>query len=342
MIGLFGPKEEPGPADHRSEECSMNGSTWVPLPPPSERPAAAPATPGFLAAATGCPWCGSRVLEPFADRAPFHLDSCRTCGVAFVNPQPGDALLAEHYPKGYYATDASSPAVKDHLRWKRYDVRRLLPQIGKLAPGRWLDVGAGIGGALVAAREAGFEVEGVELSAEAAKFGSREFGVTIHPGTLDDFSIAAESYSVISLFHVFEHLRDPAHELERLVGLLRPGGALVIESPSLESLSAGLFGDRWFHLEVPRHLFHFTSSALARRFEEQGLRAERLGSHHPAHGAASFFGSLFPPKSGLPLWRKVVRRSAFLATKAVAPLAASIESATGRGSVLRVIGWKPA
>jgi len=319
---------------------AANGSTWIPLPLPSERPAPVPAAPGFLAVATACPWCRTRALDPFADREPFHLDACRACGVAFVNPQPDDGLLSEHYPKGYYATDADSPAVRAHLRWKRYDVRRLLPRLGHLRPGRWLDVGCGIGGVLVAAREAGFDAEGIELSAEAAAFGSARFGALIRAGTLDDFSIPAESYAVISLFHVLEHLRDPAGEIERLAAMLRPGGSLVIESPALDSASARLFGDRWFHLEVPRHLFHFTADAVARRLEEVGLRAERLGSHHPAHGAASFFGSLFPPRSGLPLWRKVLRRGAYLATKAVSPLAASLESATGRGSVLRVIGWK--
>lgn len=319
----------------------MHGSTWIPLPPPSERPAPAPAAPGFLPARRECGWCGSKSLEPFLDRPPFHLDSCRACGVASVNPQPDADLLAEHYPKGYYATDADSPAVRAHLRWKRYDVRRLRPHVARLAPGRWLDVGCGIGGALVAARAVGFEVEGIELSAEAARFGEKFFGVRIRPGTLDDYSTAADSYSVISLFHVLEHLRDPAGEIERLAAMLRPGGVLVIESPALDSETARLFGGRWFHLEVPRHLFHFTAGAVARRMEEVGLRTERLGSHHGAHSAASWFGSLFPPRSGLPLWRKALRRGAYLATKALSPLAATLETATGHGTVLRVIGWKP-
>jgi SAM-dependent methyltransferase len=298
--------------------------------------------PGFRSAHSGCPWCGSRSIEPFADRAPFHLDACRACGVAFVNPPPGDELLAQHYPASYYSTDAESRAVRDHLRWKRYDVRRLLPRIGGLAPGRWLDLGCGIGGVLVAAREAGFAAEGIELSAEAARFGAQRLGVTVHAGTLDDYALPAGAFSVISLFHVIEHLRDPAEELERLVKLLRPGGALVIEAPALDSLGARIFGARWFHLDVPRHLFHFTAEAVAIRLTNLGLDVERLGSHHPAHGAASWFGSLFPPRPGLPLWRKALRRGAYHAVRAISPLAATIESATGRGSVLRVIGRKPA
>lgn len=306
-------------------------------------PGLAPAAPpGFLAPVAACPWCEVRGTETFARRGPFRVDQCTSCGVGFVNPAPDDTLLSAHYPDTYYATeDPSSPAVQQHLRWKRYDVRRLLPHVGGLAPGRWLDVGCGIGGALVAARDAGFEVEGIEMSESAAAFGARSFDLDIRAGTLEDFSIPDETFSVVSLFHVLEHLRDPSGTLERIERTLRPGGAIVIECPAFDSWSAGWFGERWFHLETPRHLFHFPRRAVARRLEDFGFSAQVLSGYHPAHGSASFHGSWFPPRDGLPLWRKAVRRAAFLAARAVSPLAATLESACGRGSVLRVVARKP-
>ncbi len=294
-------------------------------------------TDGFLDEFPECPWCHSDRLVVAHEQAPYRLRECESCSVMFVDPQPDDARLGASYPDAYYPTNADSPEVREHLHWKRFDLGRVWPHLPDLDSGRHLDVGCGIGGALVAARERGLEPLGIEFSEDAARFGRDHFGVDIRTGTLADVVLEPSSFSLITLYHALEHLRDPAADLERLTELLAPGGALVIECPNIRATSARMFGGKWFHLEVPRHLFHFHPDAVSARLESLGLQTVDCCGFHPAHGAASFYGSLYPAQSGLPILERARRKAVVTAMRAVARPLARFEAWLGTGSVFRVI-----
>ncbi len=83
------------------------------------------------------------------------------------------------------------------------------------------------------------------------------------------------------MWHVLEHLPDPAAAIARAAELLRPGGRLLVSVPNVDSLQARLGGERWFHLDLPRHLFHFGPRSLSAMVERAGLQVARIGHFYP-------------------------------------------------------------
>jgi hypothetical protein len=94
------------------------------------------------------------------------------------------------------------------------------------------------------------------------------------------------------LWHVLEHLRDPGAMLAQVHRLLRPGGTLLVGVPNFGSLEARLCRDKWFHLDVPRHLAHFTRCGLEGALDQAGLRVCGRGWFAPEYDAFSLVQSL--------------------------------------------------
>ena len=86
---------------------------------------------------------------------------------------------------------------------------------------------------------------------------------------------ASARFDLIILFQVLEHLAEPLVTLRRSARLLERGGVMVVAVPNIASWQARLFGRSWFHLDVPRHLHHFSPAALACAFEKAGLTVVR-------------------------------------------------------------------
>ena len=120
-----------------------------------------------------------------------------------------------------------------------------------------LDVGAGQGRFVAAARAAGYDATGLEPSRRGLARAS-SLGVSLIPAGVDDAEIPAGSQDAVVLWHVLEHLERPAAALARIHEWLVPGGGLLLGVPNLDSWQARLSGDRWYHLDVPRHRTHFT------------------------------------------------------------------------------------
>jgi len=119
--------------------------------------------------------------------------------------------------------------------------------------------------------ELGAECHGLEREGfDAAGFPA---GATLHLGPLDRQPFAPRSFHLITLWHVLEHLADPGPVLQQLSGLLAPGGLLVIAVPNIGSLQARLFGANWFHLDLPRHLWHFSPWSLEPLWRSAGLQS---------------------------------------------------------------------
>jgi 2-polyprenyl-3-methyl-5-hydroxy-6-metoxy-1,4-benzoquinol methylase len=142
------------------------------------------------------------------------------------------------------------------------------------SPGRILDVGCGKGLLLKGLRDCGWEVVGTELS-EVASLRAREAGIQVHNRAVEEIPFDPGSFDVVTLYHCLEHLANPRETLAHLHRLLRPGGWLVVEVPNVGSWYARVFRSDWFHLDVPRHFYHFTPGTLRRMLEAAGFRIKR-------------------------------------------------------------------
>lgn len=138
--------------------------------------------------------------------------------------------------------------------------------------GRLLDVGCGNGTFLLAMREQGWSVTGLETDGVAAAYARREHALEVHEGTLGEVALPAASFDAIVLSHVIEHVYDPIGVLRECARLLAPGGTVVVITPNAESLGHRMLGRAWRGLEPPRHLHVFGPGALAACARKAGLR----------------------------------------------------------------------
>jgi len=259
-----------------------------------------------------CDYCGSQeadVLLRGRDRAyglpgEFNVVVCRRCGLARTNPQPTPESLGLAYPKDYkphgggkrvdsprgllrwalvnlrgYPIGRRSSAVARGLGWPLAAAaltgRKVLGYLPYEGSGRLLDFGCGTGGYVAKMTVAGWKAAGIDVSHRAVLAG-REAGLTILEGTLPGVALPDESFDVVTMWQALEHVPSPRATLAAAWRLLAPGGRLVVALPRLDSLEARWFGSRWFPLELPRHLTHFTAATLRRHIEATGFRVERI------------------------------------------------------------------
>ncbi len=141
--------------------------------------------------------------------------------------------------------------------------------------GRALDIGCGNGSHLLALHALGWDVTGFDLH-DKTDPAVRAAGIPVVTGCLDALRPHRGTFDVVSMWHVLEHLHDPAAELTQVRELLSPEGTLVVEVPNSGSAAALLLGARWHQWDLPRHLSHFTPHTLARLFAKAGFRIRRL------------------------------------------------------------------
>jgi SAM-dependent methyltransferase len=269
---------------------------------------------------------------------------CERCGTAVTDaPVP-----PEVHDTGAYATHQprlrrSASPVLDHFD------RRRLRLLGRPGP-RLLDVGAGRGRFVAAARSAGFEAEGIEPSTRGVRAGREQYGVELRSEEIATATVAPDSIDAVTLWHVLEHLEDPAAALSRIAGWLAPDGVILIGVPNLSSWQAWIGGPRWFHLDVPRHRTHFTEQGLELLLVRAGLERVRtthvLAEHNPYGMWQSVVNRLTRRPSYL---YNLLKRNAPLADRDLAitlaavpfvPVAAALELAAGllgRGGTIAVL-----
>lgn len=217
--------------------------------------------------ASACAACGGELERQFEQvRDPQTLESfsilaCARCGLGHTDPQPAD--LTPYYGARYHGgrhsfTDA----------WCIARRQRFLSQAHP-TPGRLLDVGCGDGRFLEAARGKGWQGFGTEMNPEPP----RKRGFVVE--TSVDAMAGHGPFEVISFWHSLEHFRDPRAAVESAAKLLAPGGTLIVAVPDAGGFQARAAGAHWFHLDVPRHLFHFTNRALKGLLERTGLAVKR-------------------------------------------------------------------
>jgi len=176
-------------------------------------------------------------------------------------------------PVEFYA-EMSDEGYEDTRSARLRQARSVVEGVKPSKPGgAWLDVGAGSGTLVEAAKEAGYAAVGVEPSDWLAARG-RERGLDVRTGVMPHPDIQ-EKFDVVSLIDVVEHVTNPVTLLKTLAAALKPDGVACVVTPDVESIPARLLGWRWWHFRVA-HVGYFSLKTLNLALEASGLRSRRV------------------------------------------------------------------
>ena len=233
-----------------------------------------------------CEVCGARGSSVVATGYDYELITCRNrwtyvaceqCGHVWIDPRPTVDSLDVIYPPTYYAYNYQqiSPVLRrgkevlDALK-----MRQILKLCGR-TPERYLDVGCGDGRYLEVLARRGVarpNLFGLELD-EKVVAGLQERGLQAYCERVETCErFESETFDLITMFHVIEHVESPRVVVERLAEWLAPGGVLALETPNIASLDARLFrSGTWGGYHIPRHWHLFAPETLARLIQSCGL-----------------------------------------------------------------------
>lgn len=203
---------------------------------------------------------------------------CTVCGLGFIDPLPTLDEVRGFYPDEYYGNTEGKFSAWIEWLVRVIAARRawfLIRQVSGTE--RILDVGCGRGTLLSAFANRGFEVHGFELSEVAAAIPDKRAEVRFG-GELSEARYPPDHFDLIVMWHVLEHLRHPDQTIQEIHRILKPGGTLVVAVPNFSSCQARWAKENWFHLDLPRHLYHFPLTGLRKLVEDRGF-AYRSGHH---------------------------------------------------------------
>ncbi len=216
---------------------------------------------------------------------------CTNCGLIYSDPQPVPMSIDDHYgvpPESYW--DPAYFVVPEDYFSREVRIGRELVGPG---PKRALDIGAGLGYAMVQLEKAGFETHGLEPS---APFRDRAISkLSIDPqrlrlGSVEETDYPEASFDLINLCVVLEHIGDPGAALSRALTWLKPGGVIHVEVPSAEWLIVRLTNlyyrfrrsdcvGNLSPMHPPYHLHEFTVGSFREHGRKNGYTVE-LSAHY--------------------------------------------------------------
>jgi SAM-dependent methyltransferase len=211
----------------------------------------------------------------------FAMHKCRSCGSEFLNPRPLESELPPFYPADYHAYNENHGGVARMLVEFRARARaRFYDRLLRNRPGRIFDVGTGDCRHFDELRRfLDLECAGIEIQPEIAAKG-RTRGYDVLEGTLEtaDLTDHVGKYDIVSMNHVLEHVVYPHIMLERARDLLRPGGHVIGQLPTVSSWENRLFGHNWGGYHYPRHLQIPSKNGLAGLLEDVGFSSVKIRS----------------------------------------------------------------
>jgi len=257
-----------------------------------------------------CIVCGykrmTRVMEAIDNQYGSHgrwtVVKCTACSHMFLNPRPTSQEIVSYYPSGVYYTHKESITSGGFLRnavmevhfglhrklfwFRRFFLSGLhalfaryvniLPPFSHERSLRLLDVGCGNGYLMAFFARYGYEVWGQEISPEAGLL-ARSVTPRVHIGPLEEAPFPRESFDVVIMNQVLEHVHRPLSFLQIARSFLRPDGMLIVSVPNNACYDARLFKESWWALQVPTHLSFFTPASLELTLNKAGFVVKQWG-----------------------------------------------------------------
>ncbi|HVZ25099.1 MAG TPA: class I SAM-dependent methyltransferase [Sediminibacterium sp.] len=236
---------------------------------------------------TQCPFCNSEAIAPALEAKDYTVSGerfaiwhCKDCTNRFTQDVPDASAIGAYYQSQDYIShsDTAQGFVNRlyHLVRKRtlHSKRKLVQQLLKEQAGKVLDIGAGTGAFAHTLHAAGIPVLALEPDAGARDLARHKYGLDLLD-TAALVGLGPGEFSVITLWHVLEHVHDLHPYLKKFAEILPAGGYLVIAVPNYTSYDADKYQACWAAYDVPRHLYHFSPAGIAQMLAEYGFSLEK-------------------------------------------------------------------
>jgi 2-polyprenyl-3-methyl-5-hydroxy-6-metoxy-1,4-benzoquinol methylase len=232
-----------------------------------------------------CPVCGSphsslkfKAQDYTVSNEIFHIVTCEGCNLIYTNPRPAANEASPYYHASAYISHSDT---NEGLVNKLYHAVRKFTLQSKT---KWiepekkgnkelLDVGCGNGHFLAAAKEKGWNINGVELDSETAARAAKLTGLTIAPSLAEIET--DKQFQVITLWHVLEHVYEIDEYFQFFKNRLAQDGKLLLALPNPASFDANYFEEYWAAYDVPRHIYHFTPATITALAAKYGFKLKK-------------------------------------------------------------------
>ena len=228
-----------------------------------------------------CPWCGSEkkqihlwLKDEFLTLEEFQIYECLKCGLLYTEPRPNKESIGNYYKsEEYYSHQENKkgfiPRIYERIKAinlkHKYKIATQDINIGQL-----LDIGCGVGDFLHTAEQHGWECTGVEPAEEAIEIAKKRTKAKLISSE-DLQNIENETFDVITMWHVLEHVDNLKWQIEQLFRLVKTNGRVVIAIPNYKSADAEYYKEKWAAYDVPRHLNHFNKEVISKIFKMSGF-----------------------------------------------------------------------
>lgn len=235
-----------------------------------------------------CPVCNGKEFSSFLNctdyfvsKEEFKIKQCNGCGFKITENIEDEDNIGPYYQSENYISHSNTSKglvnavyhrVRNYMLGRK---RRLVEKAAAIQKGHILDVGTGTGFFLNEMKDYGWLVTGIEKSGDARKFAKTEFNLDNLP-TEELFKLKGNSYDVISLWHVLEHIHQLNENMETFFKLLKKNGKLIIAVPNNDSYDAKHYKEFWAAFDVPRHIWHFTPTQMKQLGEKHGFQINSL------------------------------------------------------------------
>ncbi len=232
-----------------------------------------------------CPVCGSKNIIHYIDTKDFFyshdnfsLFKCNSCQLIFTNPYPEETNLSEYYKTEKYLshnTQSINPITFLYKVVRKINIREKYAIVESFKKeGNIIDIGCGTGELLNWFKKNNWKTIGVEPNDHARSIAQNIYHLDVK--NIDYLKKkTSKRFEVITMWHVLEHVPNVKERINSIKNLLADDGIVIIAVPNIVSFDALFYKEYWAGLDVPRHLYHFSSQSLKTLFEQFNMKIIR-------------------------------------------------------------------
>jgi SAM-dependent methyltransferase len=269
-----------------------------------------------------CPLCqstDSRTFRQSKDRLKisdevFKLVKCADCQLVYQNPRVTPSTIGAFYSSNYWSSRPGRNAAKEDISRKKVTLKCQLLARHAPIPGTLLELGSANGDFLIGMQNLGWDVHGVEVSPDASEF-SRKQGMDVFTGDLLGRPDNGTRFDLIVLWAVLPHISNPLETMVYAAQLLAPNGKVVISGANIDGFASRAMGNKWGHLDQPRHYCMWTPVTITKLLKAAGLTVQEVIYHDDIFNSRYVPSWLYPftsitdDRKGI-TFKKLVRYSA--------------------------------